>query len=430
MAEIDGVREYDRIRRFLGRIYLYGFFSREDFARQGDAGGKKDYDYGAKLIRAIFPDSEEAALWHEGKKYLRIQRVYARSGESRLADSYMLHTLDVKEELPELLYLLSALAAGKKSMSELCSLVELHTADEDTFRYPTVRRRVLELVEYGYAEKRGSVFTLAEDGLAALTDGELRQLLDFVGFAEGVAYPRAAGSFLRRTVRRELLRRGLPMPEASPLLLRHSVNANVFDEELAYQLLELMGQGRAALLSLPPRQSAPGKKPEPFTVTSWPVALRADARLGRWYLMSVENGRPMLRRLRNVRSVKPGEPLPEEYPAARAAAESRFARSAFSGAVPAGKPVLVRARLRFEDAPGMLEQFRREIRLGEIVEEPEGLVYQAQVNDPLELRPLLRMYAPWLRVLPGDHRLDGQVRQDLEELRRRLREGESDETAE
>lgn len=398
MAEIDGVREYDRIRRFLGRIYLYGFFSREDFARQGGAGGKKDYDYGAKLIRAIFPDSEEAALWHEGKKYLRIQRVYARSGESRLADSYMLHTLDVKEELPELLYLLSALAAGKKSMSELCSLVELHTADEDTFRYPTVRRRVLELVEYGYAEKRGSVFTLAEDGLAALTDGELRQLL----------------------------RRGLPMPEASPLLLRHSVNANVFDEELVYQLLELMGQGRAALLSLPPRQSAPGKKPEPFTVTSWPVALRADARLGRWYLMSVENGRPMLRRLRNIRSVKPGEPLPEEYPAARAAAESRFARSAFSGAVPAGKPVLVRARLRFEDAPGMLEQFRREIRLGEIVEEPEGLVYQAQVNDPLELRSLLRMYAPWLRVLPGDHRLDGQVRQDLEELRRRLREGESD----
>ena len=80
MAEIDGVREYDRIRRFLGRIYLYGFFSREDFARQGGAGGKKDYDYGAKLIRAIFPDSEEAALWHEGKKYLRIQREYARSG--------------------------------------------------------------------------------------------------------------------------------------------------------------------------------------------------------------------------------------------------------------------------------------------------------------------------------------------------------------
>lgn len=28
MPEVGGVREYDRIRRFLSRIYLYGFFSR------------------------------------------------------------------------------------------------------------------------------------------------------------------------------------------------------------------------------------------------------------------------------------------------------------------------------------------------------------------------------------------------------------------
>lgn len=426
MAEIDGVREYDRIRRFLGRIYVYGFFSREDFAKQGGVGSKKDYDYGAKLIRAIFPDSEEAALWHEGKKYPRIQRVYAKSGESRLADSYMLHTLDVTEELPELLYLLGALAAGKEAMGALCSLVELHTADEDTFRYSTVRRRVLELVEYGYAEKQRGGFTLAEDGLASLTDRELRQLLDFVGFAEGVAYPRAAGSFLRRTVQRELLRRGLALPGGSPLLLRHSVNANVFDEELVYQLLELMAQGRTAQLGLPSR---PGSEKKTYTVESWPVVLRADARLGRWYLMSVENGRPMLRRLKNIQSVKPGAPLPEAYPEAREQAKALFSKAAFSSAVPAGEPVLVRARLRFEGAAGMLEQFRRELRLGEIIEEPEGLVYRAWVNDPLELRPLLRMYAPWLRVLPGDHHLDGQVRQDLEEMRRRL--GEDDyETAE
>lgn len=55
MPEVGGVREYDRIRRFLSRIYLYGFFSREDFARAG-IGSAKDYDYGMKLIRAIFPE--------------------------------------------------------------------------------------------------------------------------------------------------------------------------------------------------------------------------------------------------------------------------------------------------------------------------------------------------------------------------------------
>ena len=43
MPEAGGVREYNRIRRFLSCIYLYGFFSREDFARAG-IGSVKDYD--------------------------------------------------------------------------------------------------------------------------------------------------------------------------------------------------------------------------------------------------------------------------------------------------------------------------------------------------------------------------------------------------
>lgn len=49
---------------------------------------------------------------------------------SRLADhTCMRHTLDVTEELPELLYLLNALAAGKETMGALCSLVEPHPAE-------------------------------------------------------------------------------------------------------------------------------------------------------------------------------------------------------------------------------------------------------------------------------------------------------------
>ena len=73
MPEMGGVRDYNRIRRFLSHIYLYGFFSREDFARSG-IGSAKDYDYGMKLIRAIFPDSDQAALWRDGRKYPRFVR--------------------------------------------------------------------------------------------------------------------------------------------------------------------------------------------------------------------------------------------------------------------------------------------------------------------------------------------------------------------
>lgn len=412
MADVEGVREYDRIRRFLGRIYLYGFFSREDFAKAG-VGSVKDYDYGAKLIRAIFPDSGEAAVWQAGKKYLRIQRDYARSGENRLADSYMLHTLDETEELPELLYILAALAAGPKTLGELCFQVELNTRSE-TFKYATVRRRVLDLAEYGYVEKRDGRFALARDGLSDLTDRELRQTDDFVRFAGGVTYPRAVGSFLRRTLKRELLRRGLSPAGQAPFLLRHSVNANVFDEELVYQLLDIMTQRRMAVLDLDGGQ-----------VTALPAALRADARLGRWYLLTLEEDHPVLRRVSRIRGVKAGSAVPPEtYQAEGRRVRAAFAASVCSGAVAEGGLVLVRAELRFAPMPGLLAQFRRELRVGEVTDGPEGLLYQARVNDPLELLPLLRSYAPWLRVLPGDHDLDARLRQDLLTMRRQAEEAE------
>lgn len=119
MANLEGVREYNRIRRYLEYIYLYGFFSREDFA-QANIGSVKDYDYGVKLIRSIFPEAEGAALWKDGRKYLRVQREYALSGKNRMADSYLLYSMDVENELPTLLGIFSCLAEGKKTVDDTC----------------------------------------------------------------------------------------------------------------------------------------------------------------------------------------------------------------------------------------------------------------------------------------------------------------------
>ena len=81
--------------------------------------------------------------------------------------------------------------------------------------------------------------------------------------------------------------------------------------------------------------------------------------------------------------------------------------------MPWGEPVRVEARLAFSEAPGMRAQFAREIRLGRIVAREDGEYYEAEVNDPLELLPLLRSFSPWLRVLPGPHGLDRRLREDL-----------------
>ena len=175
MADVGGVREYNRIRRFLGEIYLYGFFSREDFAESG-IGSVKDYDYGIKLIRSVFPEIWENAAWIDGRKYPRMQREYARSGENRMTDSYLLHTIDVEGERPELLLILSALRKGPQTLDMLCRAVELHSGEEESSTYATVRRRVLDLAEYGYVRRQGKQFSLVEDPLRRLTDTELERL--------------------------------------------------------------------------------------------------------------------------------------------------------------------------------------------------------------------------------------------------------------
>ena len=415
MPEMGGVRDYNRIRRFLSHIYLYGFFSREDFARSG-IGSAKDYDYGMKLIRAIFPDSEQAALWRDGRKYPRFVRTYEGSGENRMTDSYLLHALDTETDLPELLILLAALAASPRTLEQLRRSAELHCDDEESDCYSRVRRRVLELEQYGYLQKGGRTFALAHDWLRQMENEELEALVQFVRFAAGTAYPRVAASFLRRSAEREMHRRGLPLP-AQSLLLRHNVSACVFDEDIVWQLQELIAARRGAVITM-------GRG----SVECLPIALRIDMRLGRWYVLSMEQRGPVIRRVSGIRSVKPAPAVPpEQWEEARQAVTARFARCGCSGAMPAGEPVLVRARLNFSSAPGLQNQFAREIRLGRIVEREDGIYYEAEVNDPLELLPLLRSYAPWLQVLPGAHTLDQRLREDLV-LMRQAAEGACDET--
>ena len=121
-----------------------------------------------------------------------------------------------------------------------------------------------------YAAVEADLLTLNER--AGALRAELEALVQFVRFAAGTAYPRVAASFLRRSAEREMHRRGLPLP-AQSLLLRHNVSACVFDEDIVWQLQELIAARRGAVITM-------GRG----SVECLPIALRIDMRLGRWYV--------------------------------------------------------------------------------------------------------------------------------------------------
>lgn len=410
MSNLEGVREYDRIRRYLEGIYLYGFFSRDDFARAG-IGSVKDYDHGTKLIRDIFPETEQAARWKDGRKYLRVQREYALSGENRMSNSYLLSAMDTEQELPVLLGVLSSLAEGEKTVGQVCQETAIHTQVEDSLDYNKIRRWLLELTEYGYVEKNGRGYRLRKNPLAELGEDEVQQLYDYVRFAAGVTYPRVAGSFLLRTLERECRRRGLEIAESSPFLLRHSVNRDVFDEDLVCRLMEAVEKRQMVELV---------QKRDRLLVQ--PVALRVDERLGRWYLLAIGEEKPLLMRVSIIRYVKQKDQLPlEKWEAGVRACRAAFAKSGCSGSLPAHGPSTVRARLRFQTAPGLETQFLRELRVGEVLLHEGEAEYQAELNDPGELTAFLRSYSPWLALEPGTHGLRERIQRDLLEMRAQLK---------
>lgn len=413
MAKVGGIQEYQRIRKYLRNIYVYGFFSREDFERAG-IGSAKDYDAGKKLICAVFPELDDDAVRTEKRKYLRFRRSYTASGMNRLAESYHLHTISETKELPELIWILSALGRNRATMEDLINEVEYRSDAEDG-KGSTTRRRVSDLMEYGVVEKRGKTCRMRHDDLEKLSSRGLGQLWDYVRFASGITFPRVAGTYLCRTIEREMACRGEAPKNTVPFLLRHNVNSAIFDEDLVCCLLSAIRERRRVILEVQGRQ-------EP--VEHLPLELRVDTRLGRWYLVGMEQS-PLIRRVSRIIECKLGPAVPEEeWAAAAERARDVYAQTGCSGAADYGHPVLVEAKLCFDGMPGLRNQLARELRLGRIESREDGEYYCALLNDPREVLPVLRAYSPWLKVLPGEHDLDRRLEDSLRQMQASLKGGE------
>jgi len=407
----EGFKQYDRLRKYLGLIYLYGCFEAEELAKV-NARSVKDYNVVIGLILDLFwPNAATGKEKRQIKRNPHIMREYARSAQNRMTDSYMMFSMDRVSLLLTYLCLLQRLGAGKATARQLADALErLQDAycaffDDRNMgdAYQNARNHALELVQYGYASFQDGQFQLEADGLQALKDEAVQELHRYVCFASSVTYPRVPGSFLRRTLERELLHRGLTPFKGSECILRHNSNHNVFDEEVVFRLLHMIEKRQALVLE---------------GVEYLPVKLRVDCRLGRWYvLMAIEQEgvwKPSIRAVSRLELPAPSDNSIEKdrWERARAAVEDAYENCLFSGKQ-VDTPVLVETRLHFEAERGRRDQFARELRLGGIEGCPEGEVYRAAVNDPLELLPQLRAYAPWLTVLPGEHDLDRRMQDSL-----------------
>ena len=425
------IRSLDALRGVLERIYLYGFYSRDDFLREKLVSSARFYDDVIRQLRDLYFLDEigtgsgsganapvmEVASSGKFRRY-RFRRDYFSGQQRNLRAVYGLYSIR-PSEISILIYCLS-LASSEKgtTVSEVVRAYELNhgedgsggTAQNEIDRHisdrtSSVSRRFSQLQMDGYILPLGKSNKRFSDRyhLSSLSDRELLQLYSLAKFFGGAGFPRVSASFLADALLRMLRFRGLEEPPET-FLFRGGAAGNTLDEQIVTQLIQYCRGGQNVRVTM--------KNDTAFEIS--PVFLRPDTRFGRWYLLCLRDRQPLMLRLSRIASV---QKLNSGFDRQEAETHIRkaFGRSHVSGRL-AEEPVRVEAQLFF-DEPQIRRQFEREILFGQIEQRDGGEFYCAEVNDALELLPLLRAYGPWLRVLPGEgHDLPQRLRGEYERM--------------
>ena len=404
----SSVKQYQMIRRYLSLIYLYGFFSREDF-QDLLPDSSASYDACISLIKDIYPEMREGR-YCDSRKYLTIKREGQRGDVDRLCNTFFLSSL-TEEELINVFELFQMLAVSQMNINQFCGCF-----DEFGSSGSTVRRRMNDLIEFGYLRReQKKQIAIKENRLSLLTDEELDHLYRYVLFCGNITYPRVPARFLLRSIEREYLRRGINLPSRQLFQFLRSPNHDVMEEDLVCTLLQAIREKREVVMKL-------GRGADKISRAILPFRLRIDRRLGRWYLLSMEE-QPTIRRLSRIQSLELGKQVdPERWKSLRQQVDAAFQYSRFSGHMPEDGPSTVRVKLRFGDMKGLRRQFARELRGGEILQEGEEEILTEKINDPVELIPLLRSYSPWLEPIEKDSPAMSRIRADLLSFRAQLTE--------
>lgn len=415
-----GVKNYQMIRDYLSWIYLYGYFSREDFSRLLPK-TTSSFDRNFPYLKDIYPELVDGKFRNK-KKYLLLDRATQPSDEDRLANTFFLSTI-LDDELSDVLKILMELTYHPHSVADITYALnagELSADGEDgpareevePFSQQTVRNRTADLLRLGYAEKT-KYYQVRSGPLKGLSNEDLTDLYRYVKFCGNVTYPRVPARYLLRSIERELLYRGQPLPKASYFRFLNNPNHNVMDEDLVFQLLyAIQMQKRVRFTQI--------KRGREELRTVVPVCLRIDQRLGRWYLLAMNEAGPAVYRLTHLRTVTVGKDCPrEEWDRARAAVKAAFAESRFSGNLTEDGPRTLRMELCFED-PGLERQFLRELQGGSVETENGRRIYRDRINDPIELVPLLRSYSPWLKPETPDGDAESRIRKGLLQMQQQL----------
>ena len=403
------IRSLDKIRDIYRKIYIYGMYTRKDFIKSGSVSSPENYDKIIRQLRDLYfynvDDCEKAVetdTESSGKhKRYKFRRNYFESPGEQLVAVYGLYAVS-EASVDEIIRCLCAAGSSRTGITVSGLSLTCPVNDESApSPEPRIRRRLDKLCEYDYLTKRGKYYKM-KDTLAELSDNELISLFYYASFCSGIGYPRVAAFFLRESIRRHIMSRGLKEPPEA-FLFRDSTCAGILDEQIVMTLLECCLHNSVISVKI-----------KGVSHMLKPLKLRIDTKYGRWYLIALSESNTMLIRVSNITDIKElEEKFDREKAEEIACAKLKYCLLSNPETV---LPVTIRAELKFPNRYTR-EQFEREMLIGEINKIESDEFYTAIVTDTSELKPFLRSYAGYLRILPSEeHTLREEIMSEYEEM--------------
>lgn len=407
------ISDYNKIRKVLNYIYIYGCYSRDDFESKNIS--KSSYDQEISRINQIFDNKEIDSVERERKRYFFFRRDYFNGFENYLINTYTLKNY-TDNELPIILMSLCILSANRNISTYkdvLNKIEENNILSEDVDKRSTVERKIKEMKAEGFLiEDSKKNLKVRKPFLDDFSETEIEAIYNYVSFMSKVTYPRVAGAFLKKKIELFAKYNKLSIDTENNFLIRSNNNQNVLDEEIVYKLLELCNKNRMAKLKY--KELIDGQYIE-VENNICPIKLSIDEKLGRWYLKATINSKPIIIKVRDIIDVKKGKIF--DYEKELKICEKNYNCSFISRRIFEKSPYKIRVKLHYnEDNKGFINQFIREMVRGEIIKEDNEQIYQVFINDPIELVPWLRSYGDKIEILDDEFNLKKYMKNSFMEM--------------
>ena len=424
MAKIM-MSEYNPIRNILRDTYIYGCFTKYDFAEMGV--NEDTFDNHKNKIKSFLPDDFVIVKRFKRKHILYCKYNMFDNEENYIADTYR-YCSPNNDDITIQFNLLSLLADGEeRDLNSILSEMDMIYEDLSDQR---LRRRLSELADYGYVkvldgEKNENKYKIAEDILCEFSKKELLDIYHMLEFYSNTSVIEMPYYFAKERIKKYLkinYNEEYEISNNNVFWYKHNHMFNLIDNDVLYQVL--MAIELENLLEILHGESNTKITENPVEDTNAniiPVKVIHECTYGRQYLIGYNINEQKIEtyRIDKIKDIKILE-LEDKELLKKAREEAEKENNCWVVASINNEMRKVKVKFIFdEEKEGfILRRLQNECRGGKLEKIEKGVyIYEREVTSAVELIPWIRSFGERAVVLEsGEERIEERIKSNWNSL--------------